>query len=187
MISETVMTTSVTENRNCPQATFPQSVIYLTDVNGHSNWVMGKGALLALMRERDIRNKDIAAALKLSPSRITELYNGGRDLSLDEAVTLVETFGLDQPQAPQQSPAPPVSALPASVARLIVQYLANELNAQDNPDLLAELAEDVRAFAQYVTDPKVRDSVEAAEAFFQAMRVRRPSPAQADRSETDPD
>lgn len=148
---------------------------------------MGKGALLALMRERDIRNKDIAAALKLSPSRITELYNGGRDLSLDEAVTLVERFGLDQPPSPQQAPAPPVSALPASVARLIVQYLANELNAQDNPDLLAELAEDVRAFAQYVTDPKVRDSVEAAEAFFQAMRVRRPSPAQADRSETDPD
>jgi hypothetical protein len=107
------MTTSVTENRNCPQATFPQSVIYLTDVNGHSNWVMGKGALLALMRERDIRNKDIAAALKLSPSRITELYNGGRDLSLDEAVTLVERFGLDQPPSPQQAPAPPVSALPA--------------------------------------------------------------------------
>jgi hypothetical protein len=65
--------------------------------------------------------------------------------------------------------------------------VAKELNAMDNPDLLAELAEDVRAFAQFVMDPKVRSSAEAAEAFFEAMRVRRPTRAAEARSETDPD
>ena len=45
---------------------------------------------------------------------------------------------------------------------------------------LEELAEDVRAFGELLRDPKYRDSPELAEAFFQAMRVRRPKPETAD-------
>jgi hypothetical protein len=128
--------------------------------------------LLARLRDKGIINADIARALKISPSRVTDLFDGDRALKLDEAVKLVEAFDLEQPPSPQ------VPALPGPVSQLIVQHIAQELGRpleQDAPQLV-ELSEDLRAFSEFVTDPKVRESIDLAMAFFQAMRLRRPAP-----------
>ncbi|GAA3886028.1 hypothetical protein GCM10022276_01400 [Sphingomonas limnosediminicola] len=56
--------------------------------------------LLFRLRERGVRNIEIARALNLADSRVVELYAGKRSLKLDEAACLVETFGLeDDPPA----------------------------------------------------------------------------------------
>lgn len=148
----------------------------------HSLGMLTAAELLARLNERGVKNADIARALKVTPSRITEMKKGERRLLLDEAVKLVEVFELESPQGH------PASPLPAPIARLVVQYVSHELgaNLEGNQDQLEELAQDIRAFAEFVADPSVRESVEAAEAFFQAMRLRRPKPAKEAQSESDP-
>ena len=127
--------------------------------------------LLAHLAPRRARNIDIARVLGLPDSRVPEIKRKDRALKLDEAVKLVQAFGLEQDQA----------ALPLTdqVLRLVVRYVALEVGAQvggDDPRL-EELTADLRAFSAFVADPKVRRSVEASEGFFQAMRLRRPKSA----------
>jgi hypothetical protein len=99
------------------------------------------------------------------------MKKGERAIKLDEAAKLVSQFQLESAPALR---APP---LPAPVSRLLVRYIVNELNCQAPEDRLEDIAEDVRAFAEYVTDPKVRGSISLQEAFFDVMRLRRPAPA----------
>ena len=53
--------------------------------------------LQAKLDAGEIQKIDIAAAMKISSSRVTELFNGTRKLKLDEAQVLVETFKLEDP------------------------------------------------------------------------------------------
>lgn len=173
MISETVMPIRITENRNNVQEAFTKCGIYAVSDVVKPNLVLTTGELLGRLRDRGIKNADIARALKVSPSRVTEIFKGERSVSLDEGAILVEKFDLESPQDRRVAP------LPAQVSRLLVRYVAAELGVdlERNLPLLQELTEDVRAFAEYVADPSVRENPAAAEAFFQAMRLRRPKPA----------
>lgn len=130
--------------------------------------------LLARLDQKKIKNIDMARALGLPDSRIPEIKRRERALKLDEAVKLVRAFGLEQDQA-----APPI---PAPVLRLLVRYIASELSVplEGNEARLEELTADVRAFGEFVVDPKVRRSVDAAEGFFRAMHLRRPKVAAED-------
>lgn len=136
--------------------------------------------LLARLEQMGVRNVDIARALGLPDSRVPEIKRKDRALKLDEAVKLVRAFGLEQDQA--------ALALPVSVLRLLVRYIARELDVplEGKEDHLEDLVADLRAFSAFVADPKVRSSVEAAEGFFQAMRLRRPRAASATRKGSDP-
>jgi predicted XRE-type DNA-binding protein len=146
-----------------------------------------QGALVAQLQARiesgEITQGDVARVLGVSNSRMTELFKHGTyQLRLDQAVKLSEAFGLEQ--APVQA----VTPLPAAIARLIVLYVAEELGfpIDEHPQTVAALAEDVRAFAELVADPKYRESLDAAEHFFRAMRVRRRVQTEEDRREKDP-
>jgi hypothetical protein len=153
----------------------PLSVIYGAKGFRHLRVVLTTKELLARLRDRSVKNADIARALSVTPSRVTEMYDGTRALKLDEAVKLVEAFGLEQEPSPREAP------IPAQVSQLIVQHIARELGRPLNEDApqLQELAEDLRAFSEFVTDPAVRESIDLATAFFQAMRLRRPTLAKA--------
>jgi hypothetical protein len=140
--------------------------------------VLDTDELLGRLEARGVRNVDIARVLGLPDSRVPEIKTKRRALKLDEGAKLVRAFGLEPDQAP--------NPLPASIVRLLVRYIAEELRAETDEAHLADLAEDVRAFAEFVAEPKVRSSIEAAEAFFQAMRLRRPGSGVKGRSETDP-
>lgn len=124
--------------------------------------------LLARLQQKRVKNVEIARALGLPDSRVPEIKRKDRALKLDEAVKLVRTFGLEQDQA--------ATPLPVPIVRLLVRYIAAELHVSlaENDPHLEELTADVRAFAEFVADPRVRRSIEAAEGFFRAMHLRRP-------------
>lgn len=131
--------------------------------------------LLERLKAKRVKNVEIARALGLPDSRVPEIKRKDRALKLDEAVKLVRAFGLEQDQA--------AIPLPAPIVRLLVRYIAAELGAPlaENEARLEELTADVRAFAEFVADPKVRRSIDAAEGFFRAMHLRKPSDAAAPR------
>ena len=126
-------------------------------------------ALLALLDERKIRNADIARALGLPDSRIPEIKTKRRALKLDEAAKLVRAFELEEGRE--------VKPLPAPVTRLLVRYLADQLGVHPDEARIASLSEDMRAFASFVSDRQVRQSIDAAEGFFRALRFRHSDPA----------
>lgn len=134
--------------------------------------------LLAMIEERGIRNVDIARALGLPDSRVPEIKQKKRALKLDEGVKLARAFGLE--------PNRPVAPLPPAVSRLVVRYIAQELGMSPDDRHLEELSADLRAFSEFVADPKVRRSLDAAESFFQAMRLRRPAAEREAERESDP-
>jgi transcriptional regulator with XRE-family HTH domain len=177
-ICSAVIKRDVTENRNTVQEAIPKRVIYALFGSVHSDPMLDTAELLARIDARGIKNADIARLLDVSPSRVTEIKKGDRKLQLEEAVKLVRAFGLEQD--------PPAAPLPASIVRLLVRYIAERLDASLESGHLAELTEDIRAFAELVADPKYRDNVIAAEGFFQAMRLRRPRTEEEARPETDP-
>lgn len=181
-MSSAVITERYNDFRNETQYTFPDCVIYADATAGQPSVVLTTVELLARLTDKGVKNAEIARALGVTPSRVTEMFKGDRAIKLDEAVKLVEAFGLESPPS-QKAP-----ALPVPVARLIVLYIAAELGVTDpNRHQVQALAEDVRAFAEFVNDPVARGSIEAAEVFFQAMRLRRPAASQeADPQGTDP-
>lgn len=172
MMSETVMRNRLTDFRYGPQGPIPPFVIYPPERIPQARAMLTTQELLARLRDKRVKNADIARALNVTPSRVTEMYDGRRALKLDEAVRLVTAFELEQ------APSPAGSLLPAPIARLAVEHIARELRAplQRNQRKLDDLAEDLRAFAEFVTDPKVRESIDLATAFFQAMSLRRRAP-----------
>lgn len=171
-----MVSASDSENRNCVQGVLTRPVIYPNETVSQMTAVFTTDQLLARLSERGIRNSAVAQVLQVHPSRVTEMRKGLRSIKLDEAARLVEAFDLEAP------PSRPAPALPAPVARLLVRYIAAELGfpLEEASHQLAELAEDVRAFVEYAGNQKGRGSVEATEAFFEALRLRRPSPLTAD-------
>jgi hypothetical protein len=164
------MPPTYTENRNERKGKLPDCVIYPRSPFVHPNAMLTTQELLRRLGERGVKNAAVARALNVTPSRVTEMYKGLRALKLDEAVKLVETFDLEPEPSRRAAP------LPSPIARLIVLYVAAELgvDAEQEPAKVQELSEDVRAFSEFVADPQVRESIEAATAFLQAMRLRRP-------------
>lgn len=136
--------------------------------------------LLARLNHKGVKNVDIARVLGLPDSRVPEIKRKDRALKLDEAVKLVRAFGLEQDQS--------ALPLPDPVLRLVVRYIASELAVplEANEHRLEELTADIRAFGEFVADPKVRRSIDAAEGFFRAMHLRRPKAAVEARPENGP-
>ena len=181
MISETgISRIALPKFGNERNSAFSVCVIYPRVSSGQLTAMLTTAELLARLEERGIRNIDIAKALGVTPSRVTEMKKGERAIKLDEAATLVSEFDLQSGSSQRVSP------LPAPIARLIVEHvvlsLGESLKARQSQ--IDALAEDVRAFAEFVTDPKARESIELAMAFFQAVRLRHPAPGEATPSET---
>lgn len=170
MMSEAVINRSYSEIRNSCKPEIAGCVIYAERLFAQTASVLTTKELLERLDARGIRNNKIAEVLGVHPSRVTEMYKGERVVKLDEAAKLVAEFDLESPQGQRVSP------LPAPVARLIVQHIALQLGypLRDDSPQLTDLCEDLRAFFEFVTDPKVRGSIDLAMAFFQALRLRRP-------------
>ena len=106
-------------------------------------------------------------ALKISPQRITGLFDGSRKLKLDEAQRLVEMFSLEDPSEL-------VSAIATTpVLMMLVRYVLHELAPGVDPEMsrIEDIAKDCGAFLRYASDPQVRDNIEMAGAFFLARKA----------------
>jgi antitoxin component HigA of HigAB toxin-antitoxin module len=125
--------------------------------------MIGANELLTILRDRGVKNADIATLLELPSSRVAELYSGRRRLRLDEAKKLVEHYRIEER----------ISPLTVPIARQLVLYAADQMGLPLAPDdpRTDELARDFRAFSIFATDPRVRESEEAAAAFFQGLRL----------------
>jgi transcriptional regulator with XRE-family HTH domain len=179
-MSETVIDRDYTENRNSCNSPIPGCVIYAPETMRVSGRVLTTDQLLARLRERKIKNADIARTLGITPSRVTEIFNGDRRVLLDEAVKLAQAYGLE--------PEPKATPLPPQMIRLSVLYVAAVLGVplERTEERMADILATLRAFSEFVADPKVRRSVESAEGFFQAMLLR-PQAAPEAQSESDPE
>ena len=133
--------------------------------------VLNSTQLLARLTEADIKNVEIARALNIPESRVSEMRSGKRRIKLDEAVKLVDTFDLDPEDKASQ-----ITPLTTPIARLLVLHVAQSLRTELPEETVADLAADLRAFALFASDPQVRDSLQAADGFLQALRIRRKVP-----------
>ena len=131
--------------------------------------MLNEEQIIARLDDAGVRKAAIAKTLGIPDSRVAEIYGGRRKLKLEEAIKLVETYKLED--APQDA----ISPIPLPVARLLVLYVAKAVGAQlaaDSP-LTSELAGDIRAFAVFASDRRVRDSLQSAEGFLQGIQARR--------------
>jgi hypothetical protein len=168
MMSDAFMRRSPTIFGGLVQAQITKWVVEGSDELRQSTGMFDTDELLARLHQKGVKNIEIARALGLPDSRVPEIKRKDRALKLDEAVKLVRAFELEQDQA--------AAPLPDPVLRLLVRYIASELAVplEANEARLEELTADVQAFSEFVADPKVRRSVDAAEGFFRAMHLRRP-------------
>jgi hypothetical protein len=136
--------------------------------------------ILARLDDAGIRKSQIARTLGIPDSRVAELYGGRRLLKLDEAVKLVEAYNLEE-----KAPAGATTPLTIPVARLLVQYVAQAVGKplKAESPLVSELAADLRAFSVFLSDPRVRDSIQAAEGFLQGIQLRKKGQEASQRSD----
>ena len=137
--------------------------------------VLTKAELLAAIVAQGVTNADIGRVLDLPSSRVSEILRAApgkettlkaRELTYDEGVKLARAF---LPQSDQMAP-----PLPVPILRLVVLHIARKLgSAPPREEQLADLVEDLRAFSEYASDPKVRGLPEAAEGFLRALSSRR--------------
>jgi hypothetical protein len=144
----------------------------------HNLGVLDTDNLLRLLDERGIKNVQIARALGLPDSRVPEIKSRKRALKLDEAVKLVRAFQLEEGHE--------VPPLPVPIVRLLVRHVAERLRARASEELLEDVSQDIRAFGVFAADRRVRQSLEAAEGFLQALRYRRPEAEEEAPQGTDP-
>ena len=151
------------------------SVVDAADASVQRRGVLDTDELLARLKSKGAKNIEIARVLGLPDSRIPEIRRKERALKLDEAAKLVQAFGLEEDQQP----------IHPQVLRLAVLYVAAELGSSPSEDQIQELTRDVKAFSEFVADPTVRRSVESAQGFFRAMRLRRPAALKVVQPRTD--
>jgi hypothetical protein len=143
--------------------------------------VLDTDELLAKLEAKGVRNVEIARVLDLPSSRVPEIKTKRRRLTLDEGAKLVQAFGLESGSV--------ASPLPLPVLRLVVQYVALRMGVPEGRihGLSDEVTADLQAFSEFVSDPKVRRSIEAAEGYFRALLRPRPQAVSEARQGTDPE
>lgn len=170
MISAAVMAQPY-ESRKIKSIGHTKPVVDFNGTNFHFARVLNSTQLLARLADLEVKNVEISRVLGIPESRVSEMRAGNRRIKLDEAVKLAEAFQLEEGGATA-----PITPLTTPIARLLVLHVANSLQQDLPEESIADLAADLRAFATFVADPQVRDSVQAADGFLQALRIRRKVP-----------
>ena len=156
--------------RNFSASPIPHFGIETLPALAHCALMWTSERLLAALRDAGVKNVEIARALGLAESRVSEMFKGDRRIQLDEAAKLIAEFELgDAPEA--------ITPLTTPIARLIALHVAKTTGAEIAPALLDDLAADLRAFSAFAADRQVRDSTQAVDGFFQSLRIRRRLPA----------
>lgn len=168
-MSDAVMAPTLAENASVCQALFADFSNAPRVSLRHKGRVLGSKEILGELERRGVEKKDIARVLGVDASQITRLFSTEgkpRKLQHDEAVRLVEEYGLEQ--GPDALPVHP------ALLRLLVHHVAATLGLPlelEDPRV-ATVTVDLAALAVFVRDPSVKDLVEAAEMYFRALRTR---------------
>jgi hypothetical protein len=170
MMSSAVMQPSYGKRKSIASP-FTKRAIDFSKALRNESRVLNSAQLLARLTDRGVKNVQIARALAIPESRVTEMRSGKRRIKLDEAAKLVDAFELETEGGE-------ITPLTTPIARLLVLHLADSLDVDIPEPKLSELAADFRVFSTFVSNPRVRDSVDAAGAFLQGVRLRKQVPAE---------
>jgi hypothetical protein len=136
--------------------------------------------ILEALKQRGVKQERIAEVLGIARPNVTRLYapdprtGKKRTLSYDEGQTLIETFGLDQDDDGQS-----VEPMSVPVARLAVQYVAQQLGVKIDPDdaRVEDLAQDIRAYSEFAASSQIGENLDRAEGWLDGRRSRAPGRA----------
>ena len=130
--------------------------------------------IMDALLERGITNAAVARLLGIAPSRIKDIRDGTRRLQREEAIKVVEEYGLEPP--PPENPEPPEPMLPtARVVRMAVRYVARAIEAEIDDDLATELAAELLGFFSFAGSQP--DRIRDFETFLEALAIRRSTQA----------
>ena len=129
-------------------------------------------ALLA----RGIKQGEIARVLNVAPPNANRLFNPvgktgkPRRLTYDEGVALIKAFGLDQANDDA-----PIAPMTVPVARLAVQYVAQQLGVRIDPDdqRVEDLALDIQAYSELAAASQIGDNLDEARGWLRGRGSRR--------------
>jgi transcriptional regulator with XRE-family HTH domain len=141
--------------------------------------VHSQDEILTELLARGITQVQIAEALGIARPNANKLFNPAaktgkkRVLSYDEGVTLIEKFELDRPDDA------PVEPMAVPVARLAVQYVAQQLGVKIDPDdeRVEDLAQDIRAYSEFVAAAQIGENPDRAQGWLDGRRSRLPGRA----------
>ena len=144
-------------------------------VSRHQAWVLSAQDILDRLKAAGITHERIARVLGVSTPNATRLYNPDpktgkcRKLGYDEGVSLVVEFGLEDSHDET-----PIEPMAVPVARLAVQYVAQQLGAKIDPDdeRVEDLAQDIRAYSEFVAAAQIGDNQERAQGWLDGRRSR---------------
>jgi|UPI0004DFBD82 hypothetical protein len=134
--------------------------------------------ILAALRERNVTHARIASVLNVTTNNATRLYNPDpktgktRKLSFDEGMALISAFDLDN-----QDEDRPIEPMSLPVARLAVQYIAQQLGVRIDPDdeRVEDLALDIRAYSEFAASSQIGENLDRAEGWLDGRRSRLPA------------
>lgn len=134
--------------------------------------------ILAALRERNVTHARIASVLNVTTNNATRLYNPDpktgktRKLSFDEGMALITAFDLDN-----QDEDRPIEPMSLPVARLAVQYIAQQLGVRIDPDdeRVEDLALDIRAYSEFAASSQIGENLDRAEGWLDGRRSRLPA------------
>ena len=140
----------------------------------HARTMLRQADILTELAARGIKQGEIADALGITRPNANKLFKPAaktgktRSLTFDEGVTLIERFGLDKPDDS------PVEAMGVRAARLVVQYVAQQLGVKIDPDdgRVEDLAQDIRAYSEFVATAHVGDNQDRAQGWLDGRRSR---------------
>lgn len=153
-------------------------------VEWHAEQMLSQEDILSQLSARGITQGDIGAALGINRTNANKLFNPvaktgkTRSLTWDEGVALIETFGLDrseetaEPGELDASDDTPPALMGVQAARLVVQYVAQQLGVKIDPDdgRVEDLAQDIRAYSEFVASAQVGENPDRAQGWLDGRR-----------------
>ena len=126
-------------------------------------------SIIADLKARGVTQSAVAEVLHIAQPQISKLFSGARQLKLDEACRLVDAFKLEA------TPSPAGDVISEPVARLLTLWVARELGAKVDPQdaRVGEIALDLQAFAQFVSETAARATPDVLNGFFHGLKSAR--------------
>jgi hypothetical protein len=117
----------------------------------------------------ELANSDLQTLLKLPSSRITEIFNGKRQIKLDEAKAIVDHYDLEA--------GPRVAQIPSEALAIVLEELLRQTEGRrPSASTLRPLAEGLSRGLQLLADnPAIHANMDAVKAVAQALAVRPPA------------
>lgn len=133
--------------------------------------------ILSALKARNVTHERIAAVLGVATKNATRLFNPDpktgkpRKLSYDEGMALINAFGL------QDDADDGIEPMSLPVARLAVQYVAQQLGVKIDPDdeRVEDLALDIQAYSEFAASSQIGENPDRAEGWLDGRRSRTPA------------